>query len=127
MLRPSSLLIVPSVSRILRLETHAGGPTMPIGRPPPPLPAPGPGSREMNVLSPSSIGAKIIVAITGLLLVAFVLGHMAGNLLIFLGRDWLNAYAHHLKSLGTLLWILRGGLLLVFIIHVIVALQLAAH
>jgi succinate dehydrogenase / fumarate reductase cytochrome b subunit len=72
----------------------------------------------------SSIGSKVIVAITGLLLVGFVLTHMAGNLLIFLGRDWLNDYAHHLKALGPLLWVLRLGLLAVFVVHVALSLQL---
>jgi len=81
----------------------------------------------MNVLLrplSTSIGGKVVVAITGLLLVGFVLGHMAGNLLIFLGRDWINAYAHHLKSLGMLLWIIRGGLLAVFVVHLVTALRL---
>jgi succinate dehydrogenase / fumarate reductase cytochrome b subunit len=81
----------------------------------------------MNVQSRpllSSIGSKVIVAITGLLLVGFVLSHMAGNLLIFLGRDWLNEYAHHLKSLGPFLWVLRIGLLAVFVVHIAMSLQL---
>ncbi len=81
----------------------------------------------MNVLLrplSTSIGSKVVVAITGLLLVGFILGHMAGNLLIFLGRDWLNAYAHHLKSLGIFLWLIRLGLLAVFVIHIVVAIRL---
>lgn len=72
----------------------------------------------------SSIGGKTIVAITGLLLVGFVLTHMAGNLLIFVGRDWLNDYAHHLKSLGPFLWVARIGLLVIFVVHIGVSLQL---
>jgi succinate dehydrogenase / fumarate reductase cytochrome b subunit len=73
----------------------------------------------------SSIGSKVVVAVTGLLLTGFVLAHLAGNLLIFLGRDWLNAYAHHLKSLGGLLWVARGGLLVIFLVHMAVALRLS--
>ena len=46
----------------------------------------------------SSIGRKIIVALTGLCLVLFLAGHLAGNLLIFGGPEWINTYAHGLHS-----------------------------
>jgi succinate dehydrogenase / fumarate reductase cytochrome b subunit len=72
----------------------------------------------------SSVGSKSIVALTGLALVLFVLGHMAGNLLIFLGRDWLNSYAHHLKALGPFLWLIRAVLLAVFVLHIVLTLRL---
>jgi len=48
----------------------------------------------------SSIGKKIIVAITGIVLILFVIGHLLGNLQIFLGPDWINSYAEHLRELG---------------------------
>jgi succinate dehydrogenase / fumarate reductase cytochrome b subunit len=66
----------------------------------------------------SSIGKKIIVAITGALLFGYLIAHMAGNLLAYLGADYINAYAEKLKQSGPLLWAARGGLLLVFVIHV---------
>ena len=47
----------------------------------------------------SSIGRKIIVALTGLCLVLFLAGHLAGNLLIFGGPEWINTYAHGLHSM----------------------------
>lgn len=72
----------------------------------------------------SSIGKKFLMAITGLLLVGFVLGHMAGNLLIFLGQDALNAYALKLHKLGGLLWVARGVLLLSVAIHIVTAILL---
>lgn len=75
----------------------------------------------------SSLGRKMIVALTGLALIGFVLGHMAGNLQVFLGRDALNAYAKSLQDLGGLLWVVRGGLLAVFVAHVVVALKLNAE
>ena len=46
----------------------------------------------------SSIGRKIIVALTGLCLVLFLAGHLAGNLLIFGGPEWINTYAQRAAS-----------------------------
>ena len=72
----------------------------------------------------SSIGKKILVALTGLALALFVLGHMAGNLLFFAGPDALNAYGHKLQSMGPLLWIARIGLLVAVAIHIIFTIKL---
>ena len=75
----------------------------------------------------STVGAKILVAITGLSLTAFVLFHMLGNLKIFFGAESINDYAHFLKhSLGAYLWIARIGLLGVFALHVGLTLWLKA-
>ena len=73
----------------------------------------------------SSIGAKYVMAVSGVALVGFVLAHMAGNLQVFLGWEKLNAYAAFLKSLGSLLWVARGGLLLAALAHVVSGLRLA--
>ena len=72
----------------------------------------------------STIGKKVIMAVTGLLLVLFVVGHMAGNLQVFIGPAKMNAYAAFLKSLGELLWLVRIGLLLALVLHVLMAWQL---
>ena len=72
----------------------------------------------------STIGKKVIMAVTGLLLVAFVIGHMAGNLQVFIGPAKMNGYAAFLKSTGELLWLVRIGLLVAVILHVVMALQL---
>lgn len=72
----------------------------------------------------SSIGKKIIVAVTGLALVLFVIGHMVGNLLVFGGPDALNAYAKKLADLGPLLWLARGGLLVAVVLHIVCTVQL---
>ncbi len=77
----------------------------------------------------SSVGAKILVALTGLGLVLFVIFHMIGNLKLLPGgpesRDAINAYAHFLKhDLGLLLWIARIGLLLIFVLHIVLAVRL---
>jgi len=66
----------------------------------------------------SSIGKKTIVAVTGIVLVLFVTGHLLGNFTIYLGKDWLNSYALHLQSLGPILWAIRLFLLAVLVSHI---------
>lgn len=72
----------------------------------------------------SSIGAKAIMALTGVGLLGFVLVHMLGNLQIFLGQEAVNAYAAKLQGLGGLLWVARGGLLALLLAHVATAARL---
>ncbi|TGL57434.1 succinate dehydrogenase cytochrome b subunit [Leptospira ognonensis] len=72
----------------------------------------------------SSIGKKIIMAITGFIWFGFVIMHMLGNLQIYQGPEKLNAYAKFLKDLGPLLWVARGGLFVAFFGHVAVAILL---
>lgn len=79
--------------------------------------------RFANVLQ-SSIGAKVGMAVTGILLVLFIISHLIGNLLMFAGPEATNAYAKGLKDLGPLLWMARVGLLVVFMVHVGSALRL---
>jgi len=66
----------------------------------------------------SSIIRKWIVAISGILLVLFVIGHMLGNLTFYGGPDWINAYAEHLQGLGIFLWVIRLALLAIVVIHI---------
>ncbi len=66
----------------------------------------------------SSIGRKFLMAATGLVLIGFVVGHLAGNLQVFEHPDKLNGYAHFLQSLGPALWAVRLGLLACVAIHV---------
>jgi succinate dehydrogenase / fumarate reductase, cytochrome b subunit len=72
----------------------------------------------------STIGKKAIMAVTGLLLVAFVIGHMAGNLQVFIGAARMNAYAAFLQGLGELLWLVRIVLFVALVLHVLMAWQL---
>lgn len=72
----------------------------------------------------TSIGRKLVLAVTGLMLIGFLLVHMLGNMTVFQGPEALNAYAAWLQGHPSL-WVLRGGLLLVFAIHVTVAIKLA--
>jgi len=73
----------------------------------------------------SSVGKKMIVAITGIILILFVIGHLLGNLQIFIGPDWINGYSQHLRDLGPLLWVIRLFLLTAVIIHIWVTIHLA--
>ena len=75
----------------------------------------------------SSLGKKYVMAVTGLLLFLFVIVHMAGNLQVYLGKEPMNAYAELLKSRPGLLWTARAGLLVIAVLHIISALQLAAE
>jgi succinate dehydrogenase / fumarate reductase, cytochrome b subunit len=77
----------------------------------------------------SSIGKKILVALTGGALVLFVLGHMIGNLLIYAGPETLNEYAVFLKTAGhgMLLWGARIGLLACVAIHIVLTIKLTAE
>ena len=73
----------------------------------------------------SSVGGKVLVALTGLALVGFVIFHMIGNLKVFQGPDAINGYAYFLKhDLGVLIWIARAGLLTLFVLHLGLALRL---
>lgn len=74
----------------------------------------------------SSIGKKILVALTGLALFGFVIGHMIGNLLIFVGRDAINEYGHLLQTAlhGGGVWIARIGLLVAVVIHIVATISL---
>ena len=55
----------------------------------------------------TSIGKKVVMAITGLILFGFVIGHMLGNLKMFIGANQMNAYAATLKANPALLWGVR--------------------
>jgi succinate dehydrogenase / fumarate reductase cytochrome b subunit len=65
----------------------------------------------------TTIGKKALMAVTGLILFGFVIGHMVGNLQIYLGAEKLDGYAEKLQSLGPLLWLVRSVLLTALLIH----------
>lgn len=66
----------------------------------------------------SSIGRKILMAVTGVILIGFVVGHLVGNLQVFSSPDKINGYAEFLQHLGPLLWVARIGLLVAVVIHI---------
>jgi succinate dehydrogenase / fumarate reductase cytochrome b subunit len=85
--------------------------------------------RRRVSLSRSLIGKKIIMAVTGLILFLFVVGHMLGNLKVFEGPQKFNAYAEGLRTVGApffgraqLLWATRVALLVSVFAHLWAAL-----
>ena len=68
----------------------------------------------------SSIGKKLVMAGSGLVLLGFVVGHMIGNLQIYLGAEALNEYAEFLRHFlhGQGIWLARGGILLAVVLHI---------
>lgn len=74
----------------------------------------------------STVGKKVIMAVTGLVMVVFVIGHVVGNLLVFRGAHALNAYAAAIKSTGELLWVARFVLLASVLLHIWAAATLTA-
>ncbi len=87
------------------------------------------GPRQPNPLLAfvtSSIGKKWVAGISGALLILFVLAHLAGNLTIYFGPygEGINAYAEALHASPLLLWGARGGLLVVFLVHISTTLTL---
>lgn len=71
----------------------------------------------MRFLS-SSVGRKVLMAITGFFMLFFVTVHLVGNSSIFIGPSALNTYAEKLHSLGALVWIFRVFMLLMLAVHV---------
>jgi succinate dehydrogenase / fumarate reductase, cytochrome b subunit len=72
----------------------------------------------------TSIGKKVVMAITGLILFGFVIGHMLGNLQVFVGANQMNTYAATLKANAALLWGVRIVLLVAVLLHIVAAVQL---
>jgi succinate dehydrogenase / fumarate reductase cytochrome b subunit len=66
----------------------------------------------------SSVLRKQIVALTGLAMVGFILAHLAGNMLIFMGPKAFNHYAETLRTIPELLWVARLGLVAALLAHI---------
>jgi succinate dehydrogenase / fumarate reductase, cytochrome b subunit len=80
---------------------------------------------RLAVFWQSSVGKKAVMAVTGLILVAYLLTHVLANLLVFSGPERINRYAQLLHSSGAALWGARLILLAALILHIIAATQLA--
>jgi succinate dehydrogenase / fumarate reductase cytochrome b subunit len=78
-------------------------------------------------LTQTSIGKKAVMAVTGLILFGFVVGHMLGNLQVYMGPAKLNAYAKFLHETPSLLWGTRVLLLFSVILHIFAAASLASQ
>lgn len=72
----------------------------------------------MSLLT-SSVGRKVLMAVSGFFLLFFIVAHLAGNSTIFIGSDWINSYAEHLHELGPFVWIFRVFMLTMLLIHIL--------
>ncbi|MFE1963331.1 succinate dehydrogenase [Streptomyces sp. NPDC059479] len=80
----------------------------------------------------STIGKKTVMAVSGLIMLGYLVAHMLGNLKIFFGAPEFNGYAHWLRTLGEpvlhyewALWILRVVLVVAVVLHAVCAYQLS--
>ncbi|MDH5739896.1 MAG: hypothetical protein OEY77_06180, partial [Nitrospira sp.] len=73
----------------------------------------------------SSVGRKVVMALTGLGLTIYVIFHMLGNLQVFEGPHAFNSYAAFLREMPILLWTARIGLLSIVVLHIVLATQLS--
>ncbi len=80
---------------------------------------------QISAFYRSSIGKKIIVAVTGVILIGFIIGHLLGNLQIFFPPEYINTYAEKLRSLGVFLWVIRAFLLVTVLLHIYFTISLA--
>ncbi|MCX6154521.1 MAG: succinate dehydrogenase cytochrome b subunit [Candidatus Kapabacteria bacterium] len=72
----------------------------------------------------STILSKVVMAVTGVLLVLFLFGHMLGNLQVFIGSEAYNSYSQFLQSLGEILWLIRIVLFIALVLHIITSIRL---
>jgi succinate dehydrogenase cytochrome b subunit len=75
----------------------------------------------------TSLGSKVLVALSGLALAGFVVFHMLGNLQVFQGPDALNSYAAFLREMPIALWTVRLALLTIVAVHIGLSVRLAIH
>lgn len=73
---------------------------------------------QLTQLLRNSVGRKLIMAVSGLLVTGFVVSHLLGNLALFAGQEAFNLYAAQLQQLGPLLWLFRLGLAGTLLLHV---------
>jgi succinate dehydrogenase / fumarate reductase cytochrome b subunit len=82
---------------------------------------------RLRLLWDSSVGKKVVMAVTGLTWVAYLITHMLANLLVFQGPDKINAYSAFLHGTGGALWAARLVLIVALVLHVVAAVQLSAR
>jgi len=73
----------------------------------------------------TTVGKKMVMAVTGVVMILFLVAHLAGNTLVFRGPAQIDAYAAFLKHEAVALWAVRVVLLAAVVLHVIAAYQLA--
>src|SRR6185436_18964405 len=73
---------------------------------------------ESSRLLRSTIGQKVVMAVTGLILLGFVMAHMLGNLQVYLGPGHLDEYGASLRRMPLVLWGMRSVLLVAVLLHI---------
>ncbi|HSJ14873.1 MAG TPA: succinate dehydrogenase cytochrome b subunit [Longimicrobiales bacterium] len=88
--------------------------------------------RRVLTLWDATVGRKIVMASTGVILILFVIGHMVGNLKVYMGPEAFNHYAEGLRTFGApffgdmqLLWLIRAFLLVTVVLHIWAAISLS--
>jgi succinate dehydrogenase / fumarate reductase cytochrome b subunit len=86
-------------------------------------------TRCLDTYWSSSIGKKLVVAITGIVLVLFLAGHLIGNLVVFMGPKPFNAYAYFLHHMlhGVGIWLFRAVMLATVAAHILATLALTVQ
>lgn len=82
---------------------------------------------RLRLLWDSSVGKKAIMAVTGLIWLAYLITHVLANLLVFQGPVKINAYSAFLHGTGGALWAARLVLIAALVLHITAAIQLAAR
>jgi succinate dehydrogenase / fumarate reductase cytochrome b subunit len=97
----------------------------------PPVPPPSRPGHFLVRFWRSAVGKKWLMAVSGIVLLGYVLAHMVGNLKVFLGEEHINDYAEWLRDLGEpvfprtwVLWAMRTALIAAFFVHIVAAYQL---
>ena len=74
----------------------------------------------------SSIGKKLVVALTGIVLVLFLAGHLIGNLVVFMGPEPFNEYAYFLHHMlhGAGIWVFRAVMIVMIVAHIVATVAL---
>ena len=75
----------------------------------------------------TSVGKKAVMAVTGILMVAYLITHVLANLLVFQGPEQINSYSRFLHGTGGALWMARLVLLAALVLHIVAAVQLTAR
>jgi succinate dehydrogenase / fumarate reductase, cytochrome b subunit len=86
-----------------------------------------PGMNRLRLLWTTSVGKKMIMAVTGVIWVAYLITHVLANLLVFQGPSKINAYSAFLHGTGGALWAARLVLIAALVFHVVAAIQLSSR
>ena len=87
----------------------------------------GPAPSRLSIFWMSTVGKKVLMALSGIILFAYVVAHMLGNMQIYLGSEVINRYAHFLHSNEGMLWTARIVLLAAVLVHAVAGIQLWAR